>query len=144
MKCRICECFFVFKRVSVVFCPLYPGIGKTVFPRWETLIKQTSLLYFNVFRQQTVGYYNKVIDVFWNSPVTAPALFFFCENDTLSNPRALEEVIAFWQKRGVDITAKKWEDSKHAGHLKSHPQEYLTTLDTFLRSLPINPLKAKM
>ncbi|XP_044050721.1 transmembrane protein 53 [Siniperca chuatsi] len=120
------------------------GLGKTVFPRWEILVKQLSLLYFGMFRRQTVDYFNRSIDAFWNTPITAPALFFFCENDLLSNPRAMEEVIDRWEKRGMDITAKKWEDSTHAGHLKRHPQEYLTTLDMFLQSLRIAPLKAKM
>ncbi|XP_042268679.1 uncharacterized protein si:dkey-5i3.5 isoform X1 [Thunnus maccoyii] len=120
------------------------GLGKTVFPRWETLVKQVSLLYFRMFRRQTVDYFNMGIDAFWNSPVTAPALFFFCKNDPLSDPQALEELIDFWQKRGINITAKKWEDSTHAGHIKRHPQEYVTTLDMFLHSLHIAPLKAKM
>ncbi|XP_035520190.1 transmembrane protein 53 [Morone saxatilis] len=120
------------------------GLGKTVFPRWETLVKQISLLYFGIFRRQTVDYFNKGIEVFWNTPVTAPALFFFCENDAMSDPRAMEEVIDIWRKRGMDITAKKWEDSTHAGHLKRHRQDYLTTLEMFLHSLSIVPLKAKM
>lgn len=79
-----------------------------------------------------------------NTPVTAPALFFFCENDLLSDSQAMEEVIDTWRKSGVDVTAKKWEDSTHAGHLKRHQQEYLSTLDMFLHSLCIVPLKAKM
>ncbi|XP_059192060.1 transmembrane protein 53-A [Centropristis striata] len=120
------------------------GLGKTVFPRWETLVKQLSLLYFGLFQRQTVDYFNRSIDVFWNSPITAPALFFFCENDPLSNCQATEELIEFWRKRGVDVTAKKWEDSTHAGHLKRHPQGYLTTLNMFLHSLGYTPLTAKM
>ncbi|KAM9853923.1 transmembrane protein 53 isoform 1-T2 [Aulostomus maculatus] len=120
------------------------GVGKTVFPRWETLVKQVSLMYFNTFKSQTVDYYEKGIDAFYNSPITSPALFFYCENDPLSNARALEEVIEFWQKREINLTTKKWEESTHAGHLKRHPQDYLSTLDTFLHSLHINPLKAKM
>ncbi|XP_049430061.1 transmembrane protein 53 isoform X1 [Epinephelus fuscoguttatus] len=120
------------------------GLAKTLSPRWETVIKHVSLLYFSMFRRQTVDYFNTSIDVFWNSPVTAPGLFFFCENDPLSNPRVMEELIDYWLKRGVDVTAKKWEDSTHAGHLKRHPEEYLTILNTFLQSLRFAPLKAKM
>nr|XP_046250219.1 transmembrane protein 53 [Scatophagus argus] len=120
------------------------GLGKTVFPQWETLIKHTSLLYFSMFKRQTVDYFNTSIDAFRNSPVTAPALFFFCENDPMSDPRAMEELIDHWRKRGVNITAKNWEESTHAGHLKRHQQEYLTTLNTFFHSLSIGPLKAKM
>ncbi|KAM6937694.1 transmembrane protein 53 [Xenentodon cancila] len=120
------------------------GLGKTLFPVWEKLVKRVSLLYFSVFKRQTVDYFNMSIDVFWNNPVKAPALFFFCENDVLSKAQTVEELIAYWQKNGVEITAKKWEDSIHAGHLKRYPQEYLSTLDVFLQSLHIVPLKSKM
>ncbi|XP_032380459.1 uncharacterized protein si:dkey-5i3.5 isoform X2 [Etheostoma spectabile] len=120
------------------------GLSKTVFPNWERLVKQVSQLYFGMFRRQTVDYYNKGFNVFLNNPITAPALFFFCENDALSDPQAMKELIDHWQKRGMDITAKKWEDSTHAGHLKRHQQEYLTTLHMFLHSLHFSPLKAKM
>ncbi|XP_071357112.1 transmembrane protein 53 isoform X2 [Trachinotus anak] len=120
------------------------GLGKTVFPRFETLVKNVSMLYFDMFKHQTVDYFNTSIDVFWNTPIPAPALFFFCENDALSDARTLEDLIDYWRKSGINITAKKWENSIHAGHLKTHPQEYLATLDLFLHSLNISPLKAKM
>lgn len=120
------------------------GLGKTLYPRWESLIKQASLLYFSIFKRQTVDYFNQGIDVFYNTPVQAPALFFFCENDLLSDAQAVEKLMDYWRKLGIDIMAKKWEDSTHAGHLRRHPQEYLSTLDTFLHSLQITPLKAKM
>lgn len=97
-----------------------------------------------MFKRQTVDYYNTSIGTFWNNPITTPALFFFCENDAMSNSQAMEDLIDHWRKRGVDVKAKKWEDSTHAGHLKRHPQEYLTSLDTFLQSLRLDPLKAKM
>ncbi|XP_037307433.2 transmembrane protein 53 [Pungitius pungitius] len=120
------------------------GLAKTVFPRLETLVKHGSMLYFDMFRRQTQDYYNASIDTFWNSPITTPALFFFCENDPMSNLQAMDDVIDHWRKRGVVVTAKKWKDSSHAGHLKRHPQEYLTSLETFLQSLCLAPLKAKM
>ena len=111
---------------------------------WETLVRRVSMLYFGLFKRQTVDYYNKGLDVFWNIPVTAPILLFYCENDVMSNPRTVEELIVYWQKRGMDVTVKKWEDSTHACHLRRYPQEYLSTLDTFLHSLHIVPLKAKI
>ncbi|XP_035499017.2 uncharacterized protein si:dkey-5i3.5 [Scophthalmus maximus] len=120
------------------------GLGKTVFPRFDTLVKKVCMLYFGMFKQKTVHYYDTSIKVFWNTPLSAPALFFFCENDPLSDSQNLEELIDHWRKRGINITAKKWEDSTHAGHLRRHPQEYLTTLELFLHSLNITQLKAKM
>lgn len=120
------------------------GLGKTLIPRLEPLVKYASLLYFGMFKRQTIDYFNAGIEAFWNTPVTAPALFFFCENDVLSDPQVMEDLIDHLRKRGVDITAKKWEDSTHAGHLKRHPHEYLTTLNMFLNSLHFSPLKAKL
>ncbi|XP_016523633.1 uncharacterized protein LOC103133765 isoform X3 [Poecilia formosa] len=120
------------------------GLGKTLYPRWESLIVQSSMLYFRIFKHQTVDYFNASIDVFYNTPVKAPALIFFCENDPLSDAPSVEKLVEYWQNRGMDVTAKKWEVSTHAGHLRRHPQEYLSTLNTFLHSLLIVPLKAKM
>ncbi|RVE71942.1 hypothetical protein OJAV_G00056720 [Oryzias javanicus] len=120
------------------------GLGKTVFPRFETLIKQISLLYFTIFKTQTVDYFNSSIDVFWNTPVKAPALMFFCENDVMSHSETVEKLVDHWKTRGMEVTVKKWEDSTHAGHLKRYPQEYLTALNMFLHSLQISPLRAKM
>ena len=108
------------------------------------LVKPASLLYFSTFKHQTVDYFNKGIEAFRDTPVKAPVLVFFCENDIMSNPQAVEELIDHWRKRGMDVTVKKWEDSTHAGHLRRHRQDYLTSLDTFICSLHIIPLKAKM
>lgn len=108
------------------------------------LIRKVSLLYFSVFRRHTVDHFNTGIGAFRSSPVTAPALFFYCENDAMSDPRAMEELVDHLRKHGVEVTAKKWEDSTHAGHLKRHPQEYLATLNHFITSLHVLPLKAKM
>ncbi|XP_035013264.2 uncharacterized protein si:dkey-5i3.5 [Hippoglossus stenolepis] len=120
------------------------GLGKTVFPRLESLVKKVSMLYFGMFKQQTVDYYNTSIDVFWNTPIPAPSLFLFCENDLLSDAQTTIELIDFWRRRGINITTKKWADSTHAGHLKRHPQEYVTALELFFYSLNVAPLKAKM
>uniref|UniRef100_A0A3B5MYX4 Uncharacterized protein n=2 Tax=Xiphophorus couchianus TaxID=32473 RepID=A0A3B5MYX4_9TELE len=120
------------------------GLGKTLYPRLENLVVQASMLYFCIFKRQTVDYFNASIDAFYNTPVKAPALIFFCENDLLSDARSVEKLVDYWQNCGMDITTKKWEVSTHAGHLRQHPQEYLSTLNTFLNSLHIVPLKAKM
>ncbi|MEQ2215162.1 hypothetical protein XENOCAPTIV_028517 [Xenoophorus captivus] len=103
-----------------------------------------SLVIGSLEHMATVDYFNSSIDIFYNTPVRAPALVFFCENDLLSDAPTVEKLMDFWQKRGMDITAKKWKVSTHAGHLRRHPQEYLSTLETFLHSIQIAPLKAKM
>ncbi|XP_076849444.1 transmembrane protein 53 isoform X2 [Brachyhypopomus gauderio] len=120
------------------------GVSRNVFPRFETLVRCTSLLYFQVFKRQTVDYFNTSIDAFRNTPVTAPALFFSCDNDALSDPESLQELQEYWRRRGITVVSKRWAESIHAGHLRVHPQEYLSFLDNYLCSLKMTPLKAKM
>ncbi|TRY62415.1 hypothetical protein DNTS_031824, partial [Danionella cerebrum] len=102
-----------------------------------------SLLYFRAFKHQTVDYFNSAIDVFWNTPLKAPALFFFSENDLLCDYKSLENLVELWKSRGLTVESRKWKESVHAGHLRTHPQEYLSTLDNFVQSLSMVPLKAK-
>ncbi|XP_074532973.1 transmembrane protein 53-B [Halichoeres trimaculatus] len=120
------------------------GLGKTLLPSLESVVKRVSLLYFGMFKRQTLDYFTKGIDAFWSTPVIAPALFFFCENDPLSDPQVVEELIDHLRKRGMNITAKKWKDSTHAGHLKRHTEEYISTLNGFLNSLHLTQPKAKL
>lgn len=120
------------------------GLGKTTFPKFEFLIKHASLTFFSLFKRQTVDYFDTSIDVFWNTPVKAPSLFFYCKNDALSDWETIDQLVDYWRKRGMNVTDKKWEDSTHAGHLKRHPQEYLSTINTFLHSLNVESLQSKL
>ncbi|CAB1346159.1 unnamed protein product, partial [Coregonus sp. 'balchen'] len=124
----------------------YPGLAQqvTLFPRIEPLVRYTAMLYFWLFKSQTVHYYDNAVQVFYNSPVTAPALFFFCENDVLCDPVAMEAAIYFWRKRGVAVETRKWKESVHAAHLRCHPEEYLSTLEKFMISLNVAPLRENM
>uniref|UniRef100_A0AAV2KTZ4 Uncharacterized protein n=1 Tax=Knipowitschia caucasica TaxID=637954 RepID=A0AAV2KTZ4_KNICA len=110
------------------------GLGKTMFPQFESLIRRASLTYFDLFKRQTLDYFNTGIDVFWNTPVKAPALFFYCKNDAMSNWETVDQIIDHWAKSGIHVTGKKWEESTHAGHLKRHTQEYLSAIHEFLHS----------
>ncbi len=110
----------------------------------EGLVKSAGLLYFRVFKHQTVDYFNSSINVFWNTPVMAPALFFYSENDALCDYKSLEKMVEFWRSRGQTVESKMWKESVHAGHLRTHPQDYLSTLEYFVQSLNMVPLKAKM
>lgn len=120
------------------------GVGKTMFPRFESLVKNASLTYFGLFKSQTVDYFDISIDTIWNTPVKAPALFFYCMNDPLSDWETVDRLAEYWRKDGINVTAKKWEESTHAGHLKRYPQEYLSTINTFLHSLNVGSLQSKL
>ncbi|KAG5845199.1 hypothetical protein ANANG_G00136290 [Anguilla anguilla] len=120
------------------------GLGKSMFPNFEGLVRWLSLLYFRALEKQTLEQLNSAVVEFWNNPITAPSLFFYSEDDPLCDPRKLEELMELWSKRGTPVQCRKWARSIHAGHLRQHPQEYLTTLEHFLCTLNLVPLKAKI
>ncbi|XP_034718969.1 uncharacterized protein LOC117938454 isoform X2 [Etheostoma cragini] len=120
------------------------GLGRTLMPRFSNLIKNVAMFYFWLFKTHTADFYNDSIQVFRNSPITAPALFFFSENDALCDLADMETLIDLWRKRGVTVESRKWKESKHAAHMRCHPEDYLFTLEKFLNSLPISSAKAKM
>nr|XP_020455183.1 uncharacterized protein LOC109959832 isoform X2 [Monopterus albus]XP_020455184.1 uncharacterized protein LOC109959832 isoform X2 [Monopterus albus]XP_020455185.1 uncharacterized protein LOC109959832 isoform X2 [Monopterus albus]XP_020455186.1 uncharacterized protein LOC109959832 isoform X2 [Monopterus albus] len=120
------------------------GLGKSLVPALECFIKNAAMLYFWLFKTHTADMYERSIQLFHNSPITAPAFFFFSENDPLCNSSALEKLIDLWKERGVAVESRKWKESTHAAHLRCHPDDYLSALEKFLTSLPISYLKAKM
>ncbi|TSK38430.1 hypothetical protein Baya_2846 [Bagarius yarrelli] len=120
------------------------GVGKTFLPRFERMVKYTSLLYFNLLKRQTVDYFDASIEVFWNTPVTCPALYYSCDSDVMCNTEVLHNLLEHWKRRGISVTSKHWEKSVHAGHLRTHPQEYLSVLEHFLRSINMLPLTSKL
>ncbi|XP_069571900.1 transmembrane protein 53-like [Brachyistius frenatus] len=118
------------------------GLGKTLVPRLEGVVKTTAMLYFWLFKTHTADFYERGVQVFRNNPVTVPALFFSCENDALSDPAALEKMCDFWEERGMSVESRRWKESIHAAHMRCHPEEYISTLQRFLNSMPISSLKA--
>ncbi|KAK5895695.1 hypothetical protein CgunFtcFv8_009365 [Champsocephalus gunnari] len=120
------------------------GLGKTLVPRLESFVKNIAMLYFWLFKTHTADLYNKSIQVFQDIPITAPALFFFSENDALCNSADMETLMDRWKRRGITVESRKWKESKHAAHLRCHREDYLSTLEKFLNLLPISSLKAQM
>lgn len=112
------------------------GLGKTLVPCLEGLVKNTALLYFWLFKSHTADFYKNSIQVFHNSPISAPALFYFSENDALCDPVMMEKIIDLWRRRGVAVQSRKWKESIHAAHMRCHPEDYLSELEKFLNSLP--------
>ncbi|XP_029019554.1 uncharacterized protein LOC114862948 [Betta splendens] len=111
------------------------GLGRTLMPRFQGLVKNLALLYFWLFKSHTADLYNDSIQVFHNSPVTAPALFFFCENDAMCDPGALEALMDGWRGRGIDVHSRKWKESVHAAHMRCHSEDYHSSLERFLEPL---------
>ncbi|KAI1905476.1 hypothetical protein AGOR_G00016590 [Albula goreensis] len=113
------------------------GLGRTILPQLEFLVRWAALFYFWLFKSYTVDYFDVGIATFRNSPVKAPALFFYCENDAMCDHEGLGTMLEEWRRQGREVWSRKWAESTHAGHLRHHPEEYLSTLDDFLQHLNI-------
>ncbi|CAN9508164.1 unnamed protein product [Ophioblennius macclurei] len=113
------------------------GVGKTLLPRFHSVVKNIALFYFWLFKSSTADMYERLLQVFHHSPVTTPALFFYSEDDALCHTETIEEVIDSWRLRGVAVHSRKWKESTHAAHLRHHPQDYVSTLQRFLNTLPL-------
>jgi hypothetical protein len=74
--------------------------------------------------------------VFWSNlaehALCTKQAFIYSEADTITNVKKLEELIAMRQKKSDEVLVKKFEDSLHVQHLRTHPQEYVDLLDKFL------------
>jgi pimeloyl-ACP methyl ester carboxylesterase len=54
----------------------------------------------------------------------APALLITSKPDPICPPEYLAEIAENWQKIGVDVTVKVFEDSPHVKHFQKYPEEY--------------------
>ncbi|XP_019639781.1 PREDICTED: transmembrane protein 53-A-like [Branchiostoma belcheri] len=114
-----------------------------VSPLPNAVVKSATMAYFALTRRYTVDTYNLAIDAFRNQQVSAPTLLFYCENDPMSRPDAVRELLQYWRQTGVALQERSWAKSRHAGHLVVHREDYLQALGSFLDSLPIM-VKAKL
>lgn len=111
------------------------GISKN--PVVRAVIPLTAWMYFGFTHKHTVKLYDRYVDVFKTKPLQVPTLFFYCRNDPMSREEAIVKVVNDWRNRfNFPITTKCWDKSKHAAHLLTHEQDYVTTLNEFLNKVP--------
>ncbi|KAK9525740.1 hypothetical protein VZT92_016422 [Zoarces viviparus] len=120
------------------------GLGKTLVPRLENFVKNAAMLYFWLFKKHTADIYDSGIQAFYDNPITAPALFYSSENDAMCDTAGMEKLIDHWRMRGVTVESRKWKVSKHAAHMRCHPEDYLSTLEKYLQSLVISSSRANV
>ncbi|XP_069812378.1 transmembrane protein 53-like [Dendropsophus ebraccatus] len=121
------------------------GVARMVtYPLIQSLVVRVTLLYFSLLKSHTTDYYEKGIQAFLEKPVPCPGLFFYCQNDPLSDHTTVDELLHLWRKKGMKVQGKKWENSVHAGHLRKHTQEYTDVLNNFINGLHAKVPKSKL
>ena len=67
-----------------------------------------------------------------NSSLTCPELILYSKADKLAPYKDIETYIKAIENRGVDVTARCWEESSHVNHYREHTEEYLGLLNLFI------------
>ena len=66
--------------------------------------------------------------VIWNNMIESELCqrqaFVYSTIDKLTDSKKLDEFIEIRQKRGIDVTVLKFDDSDHVMHMRKHPEEY--------------------
>ena len=69
-----------------------------------------------------------------NVEVTSPQLFLFSKNDEITSYKRVIDFIKLRKKKGVDVSYKLWDESKHVTHVKYHKEEYEKIVDNFIEN----------
>ena len=106
----------------------------------QNILKTMVLCYFSVTKPFTIKLYNQSIEVIKYNPPKIPSLLITSDNDPLALPHSFMSFVDAWKDIGVDVTWKVWKDSKHAQHLRYHPDEYISLVQqTLSKALDIEP-----
>ena len=101
-------------------------------------IKKLALSYIQLTRRNTQDIYDKSIQFCKDNFLPVPSLFFYCENDVMCNINSMKEFLALQkEKHGDKIWEKSWPVSAHAGHLRVHQEDYLSSWNSFVDTLDL-------
>lgn len=71
--------------------------------------------------------------------ISGPWLFLYGAADDLCRVDAIERAIAMRRQAGFPVHHRKWEDSGHVSHFRTHRNEYLATIRNFFAKYVSNP-----
>lgn len=93
----------------------------------------------------------KAVDQFYNTIVTAPALFLFSLNDPMVSLKSIETCTESWRNKGLtvchvvwfivtcefklshrQVNVRAWDKPSHVGIYKRHPEEYRDEVNKFM------------
>lgn len=113
------------------------GRGASKNPVIQRLIPLSMSAYLNATYPFTVRIFNHYIDQFKQKPLNVPTLLFYSKDDPMADYSVLSGLVKEWKgKFTFSLSEKCWDTSKHARHLQTHKDDYLSTLQNFLKAIP--------
>lgn len=82
-------------------------------------------------------FYKRNNFIFNNPPFKIPSLLFCSKGDIYSELDGVLTAFENWKSIGMQAYIKYWEKSKHVGHFFLHNQEYVETINFFLKSIGV-------
>ena len=67
-----------------------------------------------------------------NVRVTSPQLFLFSKNDEITSYKRVIDFMKLRKRKGVKVSYKLWDESKHVTHVKYHKEEYEKLVNNFI------------
>ncbi|XP_078276326.1 transmembrane protein 53-A [Rhinoraja longicauda] len=119
------------------------GVSQMMAPPFlQPLLKRITVFW--LLRDYITSRHKAAFNTFRDYPCPSPILMFYSKNDPISDFMEVDALLHSWQKKGIRAFGKRWDISRHAGHLRQHPQEYQSTLQNFLSSLGPSHLPSKL
>lgn len=113
------------------------GMGMARNKLLQAVIPRLMALYFFVMQNYTLKQFEHWVEMCRTVPVEVPTLYFFCENDPISDYEYIQEMIEGFRKMGTfPVLEKCWKKSRHSIHLMIHTKDYLEYIDKLLGLVP--------
>jgi hypothetical protein len=89
---------------------------------------------------------NAYVQGLQEDPFDIPQLYLYSESDELIPYQVLDDLVDRRRELiGTDrIYRKKWRTSRHCAHLLDHPEDYATTIESFLERCQIQDPKSRL
>ena len=115
--------------------PRGTGMALSDIPAVQKSIKFTLEMFLNTFKEQTQQHYHNSSAAFHNNDLSIPSLMLHSTSDPVGTPEPIMKVYNNWEKKGVQVYRKCWDDSRHVSHFAKHPIEYIAQLNGFLHAI---------
>ena len=113
------------------------GMGMVRNSILQAIIPKFMSIYFYLMKGTTIKQFEHWIEKFRTEPVEVPTLYFFCENDPISDFEYIHEMIEGFRKMGTfPVIEQCWEKSRHGIHLFIHTEDYIGCVDRLFQLVP--------
>ena len=115
--------------------PRGTGMALSNVPVVQKSIKLSLEMFLAMFKNQTQKHYHKSSAAFHNNELQIPSLMLHSKSDRVGIVGPILTVCNGWEKSGVQVYRKCWDDSKHVSHFAKYPVEYISELNKFITVL---------